>query len=147
MHLAPLHCLQHRLIHIIRKHQVQGRVGGGRGDGWWVMKVRRATTSGFTRLVQILIVSILVLILQPNPIHIPNIGVTSCPLGDNPQILNVQRNLYLCILFQRNLQILESSKPKQTTIFDLNHMPIASASMGGKGLPELIKNLKRPLVP
>ena len=88
------------------------------------MKVRRGATGNFIWLVQILIVTILVLILQPNRIHIPNIGVTSCPLGDSPQILNVQKHLCLYTLFQRNLQILESSKCKQTIILDLNHMPL-----------------------
>ena len=69
------------------------------------MKVGRRAASDFARLVQILIVIILVLILQTNPIHIPNVGITSCLLGDNPQILNVQPYLFLCTLFPRNLQI------------------------------------------
>ena len=68
------------------------------------MKVRRRATSKFARLVQILIVTILVRILQTNPIH--------CPLGDNPQILNIQRKMFLCTLFPRTLQILESRKPR-----------------------------------
>ena len=93
----------------------------------------------FTRLVKILIVSILVFILRPNP-------VTSCPLGDNPQILNIQMKLYLCILFQKNLQILESSKPKQTTIFGLNHMPLLPLPWAERSLPEVIKHIKPPLV-
>ena len=48
------------------------------------MKVRRGAAGNFIWLVQILIVTILVLILQPNRTHIPDIGVTSCPLGDSP---------------------------------------------------------------
>ena len=103
------------------------------------MKVKRGAIGDFTRLVQILIVIILVLILQPNRMNIPNIGVMSCPLGDNPQILNVQRKLCLCMLFQRNSQILEKSKPKQSTIFDLNHMPLLTLPWAERGLPELIK--------
>ena len=96
------------------------------------MKVRRGAArrggaGNYTYLVQILIVTILVL-LWPNPVHIPNIGVTSCLLGDNPQTLNVQRNLYLCTLFQRNLQILESSKPPSST-----STTCPSASVGKKG--------------
>ena len=59
----------------------------------------------------------------------------------NAQILNVQWNHNLYILFQRNLQILERSKPKQTTIFDLNHMPLLSVPGAERGLPELIKHL------
>ena len=82
--------------------------------------------------------------LQPNPIRIANIGVTRCPLRDNPQISNVQMNLCLSILFERNLQILESSKPKQTTIFHLNRMPLLPLPRTERGLPELIKHLKRP---
>ena len=70
------------------------------------MKVRRGATGNFTRLLRILLVRILILVLQPIPIHIPNIGIMRCPLGDNPQILNVQWNLTLYILFRRNLQIL-----------------------------------------
>ena len=87
MHISPLHCLQHRLIHIIRKHELRGRVRRGRGDSWWVTKARRGATGDFTQL-------------QPNPIHIANIGVTRCPLRDNPQILNVQMNLCVSILFE-----------------------------------------------
>ena len=36
---------------------------------------------------QILIVTIVVLILQTKPIHIRNVGIMSCPLGNNPQNL------------------------------------------------------------
>ena len=144
MHIAPLHCLQHRLIHIIREHELRGRVRRGRGDGWWVTKVTRGATGDFTRLLQILVVTIFVLTLQPNPIHIANIGVTFCPLRDNPQILNVQMNLCLSILFERNLQILESSKPKQTTIFHLNRMPVLPLPRAERGLPELIKTSNGP---
>ena len=49
-------------------------------------KVRRGATSNFTWLLQILVLTVFVLTLQPNPIHIANIGVTCCPLRDNPQI-------------------------------------------------------------
>ena len=48
-------------------------------------------TGTFTCMVQILILTTLILILQPTIIHILSIGVTSCPLGDNPRILNFQR--------------------------------------------------------
>ena len=71
-------------------------------------KIRRGDTGTFARPVQILVLTILILILQPITIHILNISVTSCPLGDNPQILSVQRNFCLCTLFQRNVHILEN---------------------------------------
>ena len=82
--------------------------GHGRRRGHVVPKVRRGATSTFTYPVQILIFTTLVLILQPNIIHILNISVTSCPLGDNPQILNAQwgmgdnrkRNTRTAIAFQ-----------------------------------------------
>ena len=95
-------------------------------------------------MLQILILTVFVLTLQPNPIHIANVGVTCCPLGDNPQILKVELNLCLTILFQRNWQILESSKPKQTTIFHLNRMPLLRFARAEKGLAQIIKNLTGP---
>ena len=86
--------------------------------------MRRGATGNFTWLLQILVLTVFSLTLQPNPIHIANVGVTCCPVADNRQILNVQLNLCLTILFQRIWQILESRKPKQTTIFHFNCMPL-----------------------
>ena len=85
--------------------------------------------------------TILLLILQTNPIHIRNVGITSCPLGDNPQILKVQRNLFLCTLFPKTCR-----KSKQTTILHLNHMPLLPLLRTKRGLAELIKHLRRPQV-
>ena len=113
------------------------------GVGWGQLTELLATSPARSK---IFILTILALNLQPNTIHIPNIAITSCPLGDNPQFLNVQRNLCLCTLFQRNLQNHESSKPKQTTTLDLNHMPLLLLWWAKRGLPRLIRHLKRPPV-
>ena len=105
MQPPPLHCVQHRLIHIIPKHQLRGRVRRGGGDSSGVTKVRRGATGNCTYLLHTLVLTVFVLTLQLKPIHIANVGVTCRPLGDNPQISNVQRNLCLTILFQKNCQI------------------------------------------
>ena len=104
--------------------------------------MRRGATCDFSQLLRVLDACILIPVFQPNPIHSPNISVTSCPLGDNPQILNVPWNLTLCILFQTDLLILECSKPKQATIFDLNHMPLLALAGVEGCLAKLIEHLK-----
>ena len=51
-----------------------------------------------------------------------------------------QTSLTTKILFQRNLQTLDHNKPKQTSIFDLNHMPLLGLAGPEKGLAKLIEH-------
>ena len=139
------------LMDIILEHQLLGRVSvvrelglrHGRRPGRLGPKVTRGAIGNYTWQVQILILTILiVLILQPNTIHILNIGVASCLFGDSPLILNVKKNLCLYTLFQGNLHVLQRSKPKQTCILHLNLMPLLPLPQMKRGLAMLIKHLK-----
>ena len=71
MHTTPLHCLHRCLTHVIHEHQLGGRVRERRDRSKRVRKVRRGATGDFTRLVRVLIVCILILVLQPNPVPHP----------------------------------------------------------------------------
>ena len=105
--------------------------------------VKRRATSNFAHPIWILFISGLFLILQCNTIHKPDVAVTGCPLGDNPQISNLQRNFYLCMFFHQNLQIFESCKSQQSTILHLNDMPFIPLLWTKRGLAELIEHVKR----
>ena len=50
-----------------------------------------------------LLISGLVLIVRGNTIYIPDVGITGCPLGDNPQILNLRRSFCLSTFFHRKI--------------------------------------------